>query len=180
MIVVGCDISLTHFGTVICKIRKRTRTIKPIYGLVGGQYTSTKGCLTGLKYTIERYPLAYTPAIGWHISQIIVDHIILAKPKVDLVVIEDYPYAVRSCRLVQYAEVVGAIKAVLYEARIPWQTVNPITLKKISTGNARASKEDMIAAADRLGLALPDVLSPSDRSDLADAFLLAAYALSFK
>ena len=87
----------------------------------------------------------------------------------DVVVIEDIAPGSYTRTVTALARVQGAVLAALHRAGIDeYRFVNPTTLKMFATGRGRASKGEMIAAAEALGG------SPAD-DDQADAFHLARF-----
>lgn len=66
-------------------------------------------------------------------------------------------------------EVGGVIKLLAHDLDVPVTVVAPVSLKKFATGNVRADKSVMIAAAERMGA------RPRDDNQ-ADAFFLARVA----
>lgn len=87
-----------------------------------------------------------------------------------LAVIEDYaPGAIGIDGKLRSAEVCGAVSCWLFEAGVEIVKVRPNTLKRYGTGNGRADKAHMIAAAKACGV------DPDD-DNAADAFWLWAMA----
>ena len=60
----------------------------------------------------------------------------------DHVVIEDYSYGSVG-RVFNIAENMGLLKYKLWEAKIPFTTIAPTSIKKFATGKGNASKVDM-------------------------------------
>lgn len=72
----------------------------------------------------------------------------------------------------------GVIKVILGENNIPFEDVNPSTLKKMITGYGRASKEQMISAAKELSGIKFGQVRDVKRNDAADGFCMAyVYAI---
>lgn len=81
------------------------------------------------------------------IAEIITKHVL-----VELVVIEGYSYGSHLAYAREIGELGGVIRNHLYQERVPYIDVPPNTLKKIATGNGKATKyQVMQAAAKRLG-----------------------------
>lgn len=66
-----------------------------------------------------------------------------------LAVIEGYSFGAKTNREV-LGELGGVIRVALYGNRIPFVVAAPLQLKKFATGNARAGKGDVLAAAVRV------------------------------
>jgi Holliday junction resolvasome RuvABC endonuclease subunit len=75
-------------------------------------------------------------------------------------------------RVFELGEVGGVLKVLLHERNIEYVVVPPALLKKFATGNASASKEDMVDAAKQRGCAAAD-------DNQADAFFLAHVARAY-
>lgn len=87
-------------------------------------------------------------------------------PLPDVVVIEayaDHSIGIRST--IALAELGGVIRLALYRLDVPYVTLQNSALKRYATGNGRAEKPAMIAAAQDLGATVRN-------DDEADAFLL--------
>ena len=67
----------------------------------------------------------------------------------ELVVIEGYSHGSHLAYAREMGELGGVVRNALWRARIPYLDVAPNTLKKAATGNGRASKYDVIKAAER-------------------------------
>jgi crossover junction endodeoxyribonuclease RuvC len=87
---------------------------------------------------------------------------------VTFVIIEGYSYNSIS-KHHALGEVGGAIKLALYKHNVAYLEVSPAALKKFALGNAQASKEAMVEAAQRGGVDAQD-------DNQADAFFLASIA----
>lgn len=72
-------------------------------------------------------------------------------------------------RAFDLGEVAGTVKCALYEHKVPYVVVPPVTLKLFATGTAHAPKEDMVNAAKEAGVESKD-------DNQADAFFLARVA----
>lgn len=103
--------------------------------------------------------------IDW-VSRKLLKAIDLANP--DLVVIEGYAFSKFSRSLSGLHEMAGVVKYRLRKTGRPYVLVGPQVNKKYATGNGKASKIDMIAAAKEI-----DPLVWND--DVADALCLAKY-----
>jgi crossover junction endodeoxyribonuclease RuvC len=89
-----------------------------------------------------------------------------------LAVIEDYALAGhQGATMARLAELGGVIRLRLFELGIPYVEIKPTSLKKWATGNGRASKTEMVAAAQAAGADIAN-------DDEADAYLLRAVALA--
>lgn len=75
-------------------------------------------------------------------------------------------------RVFELGEIGGVIKVLLHESNIEYVVVPPAMLKKFATGNASASKEDMLDAATQCGCKAVD-------DNQADAFFLARIACAY-
>lgn len=64
----------------------------------------------------------------------------------DLIMIENYSYG-RPNQMAVLGEVNGVIRNWLWKNEWPWDVVPPLSLKKFATGNGRATKEEMVVAA---------------------------------
>lgn len=84
-------------------------------------------------------------------------------------VMEGHSFASKGRGVSILHECVGVIKNRLYRLEVPVTIIAPPTLKKFATGNGRAEKVEMVAAALRRWPACPD-------DDQADAFFLAQMA----
>lgn len=87
------------------------------------------------------------PRLAWHRW---FAHELLETVNPDLVVIEGYAFGMKYNRETM-AEVGGVVRLELYENDIPFVEVPPNTLKKYATGNGKAHKDEMIAAAIKRG-----------------------------
>jgi Holliday junction resolvasome RuvABC endonuclease subunit len=111
-----------------------------------------------------------TPAHGSDTRRVIdtaneVTDILYSLPfKPQIVCIEDYgPINRTSGKIAQRAEMCGIIKHWILLNGIPLIMVSPPSLKKFATNNGKASKEDMLLAAQALGF-------HANNADEADAF----------
>lgn len=77
-------------------------------------------------------------------------------------------------RAFDLGEVAGTVKVAFLEHHVSYLVVPPVTLKLFATGSTRASKEDMIRAARKLGAAVAEA-----DDNQADAFFLARVARAY-
>lgn len=84
----------------------------------------------------------------------------------DLIVIEGYGYA-NKWSLVILVEIGTLIRQVIHHSGVPWYEVPPSVLKKLTTGNGRAKKEDMAVAVKQLWQ------FENTSNDVVDAYALA-------
>lgn len=90
-----------------------------------------------------------------------------AMKPVDLCVIEGYSMGgMRGLASQRLGELGGCVRMWLFDNSIPYVEIPPLTLKKFATGNGRASKQEMIDAANENGA--PDIAD----DNVADAWWL--------
>jgi len=90
-------------------------------------------------------------------------------PRCDLVVIEGVPMHMQgSSSILDLAGLGMLVRHELWRAGVPYVLINPVNLKQYATGNARADKAAMMAAAYR---AMPPAATVTNH-DVADAMWL--------
>lgn len=75
-------------------------------------------------------------------------------------------------RVFELGEIGGVVKVLLLESGIEYVVVPPVLVKKFATGNASASKEDMMSRAREAGCVIAD-------DNQADAYFLARIAQAY-
>lgn len=148
MIVIGLDLSLTNTGVSIID----NLTGPPIMGSI-----------------IKTNPKEMLEARIEHIRATI--RLLLREFPPTLAVVEGHTFGPRAHAATQIHEVAGVVKNLLYRRKILTYLVPPATLKKAATGDGRAKKPEMIAAAQILWPKCPN------NDNIADAFHLARYGL---
>lgn len=90
--------------------------------------------------------------------------------KVDFIVIEGYSFGSRGASIFDLGEIGGAIRILAHDLGIPFETIPPKTLKKYTTGNGNATKDEMAEAIEaKYNITF-------ETTDEADAFALAYMA----
>lgn len=103
-----------------------------------------------------------------------------AHPKADLVVIEGAAYGAKGDAVDQLAGLRWRVRCELHTMGVPFVIVAPATLKAYTTGNGRATKQQMVQAVmDRHGLDLSKATIKDGKHDMADAFALAAMGYAY-
>lgn len=92
---------------------------------------------------------------------------------VEFAALEGYSYDSVG-RVFELGEIGGVIKVLLHESGIKFVVVPPVLVKKFATGNATASKEDVMTACKARGVTFAE-----DDDNQADAFFLACIARAF-
>jgi Holliday junction resolvasome RuvABC endonuclease subunit len=99
----------------------------------------------------------------------------LHRPVADLAVIEGASYGSKGSGVEQLSALRLMVRHRLWRMGVPFALVAPATLKAYTTGNGRASKQDMVAAvAARYEHDFSVCKVKDGRYDMADAFALAA------
>lgn len=93
----------------------------------------------------------------------------LVSERIALAVIEAPAFNAEGRGRIQLAELCGMVKLVLFQHGVPWVSVAPSQVKLYATGNGRASKEQVLAAALCAGMPAPGRKRAYDE---ADAFWL--------
>lgn len=90
------------------------------------------------------------------------------KCKPNLVVIEEYAFSRHSRSRSQLAELGGCVKQYLHTHDVLFTSMSSMTIKKFATGNGRAEKAEMVAAAQAIDPRIVD-------DNVADALHLARW-----
>lgn len=88
----------------------------------------------------------------------------------NLTLIENYGFSKNTGGGSKLMELGGVVKNTLWKLGLPFDVKASTTIKKHATGNGKAKKPEMIAAAKRVWPGCPD------NDNIADAFWLANYA----
>lgn len=113
-------------------------------------------------------PKLFGPARLIHIRNRIKE--LLSAHQVDFVALEGYSFGSRGASIFDLGEVGGAIRILVYDLGLPFETVPPKTLKKYIAQNGNADKEMMLKSIEE------KYKITFDSSDEADAFGLALMA----
>lgn len=71
------------------------------------------------------------------------------------VALEGYAFTLRSTRLLETAEVSGALRGELYSHCIPYRIYDPMSIKLFATGHGSAKKIEMVTTAVQAGFDVP-------------------------
>lgn len=103
-----------------------------------------------------------------------------AVPRADLVVVEGAAFNEKGNAVDQLAGLRWIVRRELWQVGVPFAVVAPSTLKAYTTGNGRATKQQMVEALiDRHSAALKLYRVKDGRYDMADALGLAAMGYAF-
>lgn len=151
---IGIDASLTCTGWCIVDFWKRTKKLKvKNYGIIEPKKLRDVERLIFIKNDLKRTIKKYKPTDAC---------------------MEGYAFERRNVMApYQIGELGGVIKVLLKINRIKVETINPMTLKKLITGYGRATKEQMIKAAKKLGKVKFGQVRETKRDNVTDAFCLA-------
>lgn len=177
MITIGIDPSINSTGICV-KTEKKT-----LYYIIAGKITKKALSFSHPRLQIYKYDKSDYKDLEYsekeylkakNISSILecLDKIIHKYKKNIRVRMEGISYGSRgSAALVDLAGLNFCIRNYLISKNIPFEIVSPMTLKKASTGNANAEKEEMIYMWKKLDPEMEDITSIKI-DDLADAFFL--------
>lgn len=100
--------------------------------------------------------------------------------RADLVIIEGAAFGAKGDAVDQLAGLRWIVRTRLRRLGVPFAVVSPTGLKAYTTGNGRATKAEMVrAVGERHGLDLSRVKLKDGRSDMADAYALAAMGYAY-
>lgn len=100
--------------------------------------------------------------------------------RADLVCLEGAAFGAKGDAVDQLAGLRWLIRTRLRRMGVPFAIVSPTGLKAYTAGNGRATKAEMVrAVSERHGLGLSHVKLKDGRSDMADAYALAAMGYAY-
>lgn len=161
MRVVGLDLSLTSTG-VSDGQSVHAVTTTPDMCLEARLDSITRNCLL---FVLSPTQWTHVHPVGKH---------------ADLVVIEGAAYGAKGDAVDQLAGLRLMVRTALWRLGVPFAIVSPTGLKAYTAGNGRATKAEMVrAVGERHGLDLSRVKLKDGRSDMADAYALAAMGYAY-
>jgi Holliday junction resolvasome RuvABC endonuclease subunit len=134
-----------------------------------GGFVVTRCVTTGQRRGHERLEYLLAVVVPWLVGRRAGPRNQVGHIRCDLVVIEGLPMHMQgSASILDLAGLGGLVRHELWRAGVPYVLINPTTLKLYATGNAKADKVAMVAAAYR---AMPPAATITN-DDVADAMWL--------